>query len=470
MLGFKTSLRRRMAATLSLTVIGVIAIGVVAAVAVNGLHEDLGVATAGYRQLQDVYTAGFLASKARDALSATPPSREVAASSLRAAVTTLDRPGWFDEPSRLDCRTLAARAADDVTAGRPGRSMDLLFAKLAKMTEDVRLEIADAQTAADRRRQTAVRVVTGSCAGVGLIAVLLGVRQYRRVIGPLRDLGDNVQTFTAGNLDRRINVRGDREFARLAADFNRMADELRSLYRNLEQQVAAKSRELVRAERLASVGFLAAGVAHEINNPLGIIAGYGERALRQLPADAPESTRKALTVMCEEAFRCKQITERLLTLSRPGSDDRTRVSVSTVAERVVSTVTGLRADRHVTLKSVPADESLVTARPGDLQQVLLNLLSNATEAVEAGGHVNVDVSRSEGAVKLTVTDDGRGMDAATLERVFEPFFTDKRGVRTGTGLGLSIVHAIVVEHGGTVTAQSDGVGRGSKFTVTLPAV
>jgi signal transduction histidine kinase len=314
-----------------------------------------------------------------------------------------------------------------------------------------------------------VRVVTGSCAAVGLIAVLLGVRQYRRVIGPLRDLGDSVTTFAAGNLDRRIDVRGDREFARLAADFNRMADELRNLYRNLEQQVAAKSRELVRAERLAGVGFLAAGVAHEINNPLGIIAGYGERALRQLPPDAPESTRKALTVMCEEAFRCKQITERLLTLSRPGSDDRTRVSVTTEAGQVVSTVTGLRADRHITLKSVPADESVVTARPGDLQQVLLNLLLNATEAAEAGGHVGVEVSRVDGAVKLTVTDDGRGMDAATLERVFEPFFTDTRGVRTGTGLGLSIVHAIVAEHGGTVTAASGGVGRGSTFTVTLPS-
>jgi signal transduction histidine kinase len=458
-----------MVATLSLTVAGVIAIGVVAAVAVNGLHEDLGVATAGYRQLQDVYTAGFLASKARDALSASPPSREVAASSLRAAATTLDRPGWFDEQSRLDCRSLAAKAADDVAAGRPGRSMDLLFTRLSKVTEDVRGEIAKAQTAADRRRQTAVRVVTGSCAGVALIAVLLGIRQYRRVIGPLRNLGESVQTFAAGNLDRRIDPRGDREFARLAADFNRMADELRNLYRNLEQQVAAKSRELVRAERLASVGFLAAGVAHEINNPLGIIAGYGERALRQLPAEAPESTRKALTVMCEEAFRCKEITGRLLTLSRPGSDDRARVSMTTIAGQVVSTVTGLRADRQVSLQSSPAEQTTVTARPGDLQQVLLNLLLNATEAVDAGGHVRVDVASSDGSVRLTVTDDGRGMDAATLERIFEPFFTDKRGVRIGTGLGLSIVHAIVTEHDGTITAASDGPGRGSKFTVTLPS-
>ena len=458
-----------MVATLSLTLIGVVAIGVVAAVAVNRLHEDLGVATAGYRQLQDVYTAGFLASKARDALSASPPSRQVATASLRAAASTLDRPGWFDEQSRLDCRALAARAADDAAAARPGRSMDLLFARLSKVTEDVRAVIADAQTAADRRRRTAVRVVAGSCAGFGLVAVLLGVRQYRRVIGPLRHLGDTVQTFAAGNLDRRIDVGGDREFARLAADFNRMADELRGLYRDLEQQVAAKSRELVRAERLASVGFLAAGVAHEINNPLGIIAGYGERALRQLPADAPDSTRKALTVMCEEAFRCKQITGRLLTLSRPGSDDRSSVSVTTIAEQVVSTVTGLRADRRVTIRAVPADESVVTARPGDLQQVLLNLLLNATEAVEPGGHVGVEVSSGEGRVKLSVTDDGRGMDAATQERVFEPFFTDKRGVRTGTGLGLSIVHAIVAEHGGTVTAASDGPGRGSVFVVTLPS-
>jgi two-component system NtrC family sensor kinase len=475
-----TSLRRRVAATLSLMVAGVIAVGVVSAVMVNGLHADLGIATAGYRQLRQVYAVGFLIAKARDSLSATPPSRAAAVASLQLAATTLDDHSddpfdglpvaWVHESARAECRTLAEQAADDIAEGRSGRSIDLLFARLSKVTDEVHKSIADAQAAADRRRATAVRVVGTCCAFVAAAAVLLGIDQYRRVIRPLRRIGQGVRVFAGGTLDRRIAINGDLEFATLAADFNSMADQLRNLYRDLEQQVAIKSRELIRAERLASVGFLAAGVAHEINNPLGIIAGYGERALRQLPGDASDTTRKAITVMCEEAFRCKEITGRLLSLSRPGPDDKSAVAVATIAEQVVSTVTGLRGDRQITLDSIPAEQTMVTARSGDLQQVLLNLVLNATEAVEPGGHVRVAVRRVDDAVQLIVTDDGRGMTAETVDRVFEPFFTDKRGVRTGTGLGLSIVHAIVTDHGGTITAASGGPGCGSRFVVTLGAL
>src|SRR4029077_3174337 len=130
---------------------------------------------------------------------------------------------------------------------------------------------------------------------------------------PLRTLGQAVRAVAAGRFGSPIDEAGDREFALLARDFNRMATDLEELYRHLEQKVQIKSRELVRSERLASVGFLAAGVAHEIHNPLGIITGYGERALRQLEQQ-PESPEvrnaiKAITVMCEEAFRCKQITD-----------------------------------------------------------------------------------------------------------------------------------------------------------------
>ena len=127
-----------------------------------------------------------------------------------------------------------------------------------------------------------------------LAAILLGVFQYRSVINPLRKLGDSVRQIAAGSFANRVQISGSAEFVALANDFNRMAHELDGLYRELEQKVAAKSKELVRSERLASVGYLAAGVAHEINNPLSIIAGYGERAMELLDRQPNESVNTSL--------------------------------------------------------------------------------------------------------------------------------------------------------------------------------
>jgi signal transduction histidine kinase len=253
-----------------------------------------------------------------------------------------------------------------------------------------------------------------------------------------------------------------------------MAAELQNLYRELEAKVAIKSKALVRSERLASVGFLAAGVAHEINNPLSIITGYGERAMQQLDRNStdPQRIRNAIAVMCEEAFRCKQITDRLLKLARPGGEDRVRICLADLAHDVISTVGGLPEyrEKRLVLESGQRHLSEIVARPGEIKQVILNLVINALEAVEPqGGEVKLTIASDERTVELSVIDNGRGMDAETLDRVFEPFFTLKRAGRAGTGLGLSISHAIIADHGGTIAAASDGDSLGSRFTVTLPA-
>jgi two-component system NtrC family sensor kinase len=291
-----------------------------------------------------------------------------------------------------------------------------------------------------------------------------------------RSLTEGARRFAAGEFDRRITATGDAEFVELAGDFNRMADELQLIYRDLEDRVCAASRDLARAERLASVGYLAAGVAHEINNPLGIIAGYGERALRQLPAEGSADVarvRQALTVMCDEAFRCKRITDQLLSLARPGdAGGRSAVSLSAVAADVADAVTTLPAfaGRHVAVTADPAGVP-VTGNAGELRQVVLNLVVNSLEATTATGQVTVTIRPAGATVELAVTDDGRGMTPDGLARAFEPFYTDKPAAAGvgGTGLGLSLAHAIVAAHGGRLTAASGGPGRGSTFTVTLPA-
>ena len=194
----------------------------------------------------------------------------------------------------------------------------------------------------------------------------------------------------------------------------------------------------------------------EISNPLGIIAGYSERSLDRLGHGLDDSTaqylNKSVRIICDEAFRCKEITNRLLMLARPGEEARRLVSIPELAREVIASVGGLKrfADRQIAFDAEPADELRVHANEGELRQVILNLLVNALEAVAPGvGIVRVSIHRSGEQIEISVTDNGHGMDPATVSRVFEPFFTEKRGQRPGTGLGLSVAHAIIRRRGGT---------------------
>jgi signal transduction histidine kinase len=269
--------------------------------------------------------------------------------------------------------------------------------------------------------------------------------------------------------------------------------DLAGLYRGLEEKVIQRSRELVRSERLASVGFLAAGVAHEINNPLSVISGYAELASTKLErvlnsdegrgssdeaaaaaeAEALGAALDAQTIIRDEAFRCKEITGRLLSLARGGSDSRQPLQMSAVAEQVATLTHGLRnyRDRTIRLNFQPDEPLDVLANPVEMKQVLLNLTVNALEASPAAGEVRIGGRRVGDWIELSVEDNGRGMSAETLEQIFEPFFTAKRGAgEPGTGLGLSITHAIVENHGGQVRAESAGPGKGSKFVISLPVM
>jgi signal transduction histidine kinase len=309
-------------------------------------------------------------------------------------------------------------------------------------------------------------------------AIALGVWQYRGVIVPLGRLNMGVRRIARGRFSQQVDVRGNDEIASLAADFNRMAEELDGFYRELERKVAETSRELVRSERLASVGYLAAGVAHEINNPLGIISGYAEMSLEQLkksPAGIDETGElgRSLQVICDEAFRCKDIITKLLTLARSGEERRSPVDLAEVVRQVIATMGGLRdfRERKIELRVLERNNLMVHANEVEMKQVVLNLLINALEASPAeDGEVRVELEADGSVVRLTVVDNGKGLSAESLQRVFEPFYTEKRGSQErGTGLGLSITHAIVEGHGGHIRAESDGPGKGSRFVVELPA-
>lgn len=336
--------------------------------------------------------------------------------------------------------------------------------------------MATAERFTRRNQEETIASIILVIALVMVSALLVAVWQYRAVIGPLWRLRRGVRHIALGRFDMRLVAEGDRDFAELADDFNRMADELQTVYTDLEEKVESKSRELVRSERLASVGHLAAGIAHEINNPLGIIAGHAELSLMQLnKADggSSEDTKETLEVIRDEAFRCKEIIQQLLSLARKAPTTKSTIDATETATAVSKMVRGHTEakDRAIEL-DFPADRPLwISANPPEIKQVLLNLVVNALQATEPGaGYVDIagryDDETDE--VVLTVEDNGRGMDAETAERVFEPFYSQSKGADS-FGLGLSVTHAIVDAHGGRIGASSPGLGKGARFTVRLPA-
>ncbi len=317
-------------------------------------------------------------------------------------------------------------------------------------------------------------IVTTWTAAVAAVALLtaIGVLTYRWVFRPLRLLGHGSRRVAAGDFDYRIRLDTRDEMAELAHALNDMTERFQEIRDDLDRQVQLRTREVIRSEQLASVGFLAAGVAHEINNPLASIAMCAESLESRIDSLAPgeseaQVARRYLSLIQNEAFRCKGITEKLLDFSRLGEVKRQATALAALVRDVADMLrhVGRFAGREIEIED--GQDVLVMVNPQEIKQVVLNLLVNALDSIEESGKVRVTARRSGGAGVLTLADDGCGMTGEVLDHLFEPFFT-RRKTGQGTGLGLSIVHRIVTDHGGRIEASSDGPGQGSTFRVTLP--
>jgi len=297
---------------------------------------------------------------------------------------------------------------------------------------------------------------------------------YGWVIQPIKDLEDGVRRIASGDLDHRITLSSGDEMQDLAQQFNAMMHRLQNVYKDLEKQVNDRSRQLVRSERLASVGFLAAGVSHEINNPLASIAFCAESLETRLrgPDGFSESNRETfqryLQMIQNEAFRCKKITEKLLAFSRGGPSTFQPTDLRSIINSVIDIVSHLPSKQGKTIHyQDPTESVVIPGNPEELKSVVVNLVVNSLESMDMGGILEIQVGKSLGNAVLRFRDTGCGMDKATLENIFEPFFTQSRTGK-GTGLGLTICHCIITNHGGTIEASSDGPGKGSAFTLRLP--
>lgn len=306
------------------------------------------------------------------------------------------------------------------------------------------------------------------------IVLLLALLYYFRVwvFAPIRLIQAGVQSVRRGEFDSPIQLRSKDELEELANEFNAMTGRLRDIYGDLARQVDDRSRQLVRSERLVSVGFLAAGVSHEINNPLASIAFCAEaleRRVGDLAANAPaeaEVINKYLRMIQQEAFRCKEITLKLLDFSRTGGR-REPTDLGQLVTDVVEMAKHLQNARGKAVRFAPGPAVFAPVNGRDVKSVVLNLVVNALDSMDEGGTLAIGLTAREGMAEMTFADTGCGMTPDVLQNIFEPFFT-RKATGNGTGLGLSISHQIIHQHGGTILAASAGPGRGSTFTVRFP--
>jgi len=344
----------------------------------------------------------------------------------------------------------------------------------------------------DRKMFASTLAIAGLSFGFILIAALaVGFFVHRLVYVPLRDLESGARRLASGRLDQDIPVRSADEFGRLAASFNAMMaalrdsrTELQRWAHTLEQKVQDRTQELrraqaetVRGEKLASVGLLASGVAHELNNPLTGILTFSHLLRQKMPDDSQEA--EDLDLIIRETKRCAAIIRRLLDFARDKPPEKKFSDVNQVIEDTVRIV-----ERPAHLHDIEITLDLDRALPpiwidaDQIKQVIMNMLVNAQHAIDEKGSIAIRTRRSphprapapgERAVpmlEIAVVDTGCGIPEKDLQRIFDPFFTSK-DVGRGTGLGLAVSHGIVEAHGGLIEVESR-VGEGSTFRVLLP--
>ncbi len=317
-----------------------------------------------------------------------------------------------------------------------------------------------------------------STTALATVLLVAAVQLFRKWIArPLTTLVEGSREVAAGKFDHRIHLDSSDEMGELAEAMNAMTARFQEIRDDLDRQVRERTKQVVRSEQLASVGFLAAGVAHEINNPLASIAMCSEslegrlyELLNQMGeehAAERDVVRSYLEMIQKEAFRCKQITEKLLDFSRMGDSERHNADVRELVAGVIEMLRhlGKYQNKNVVLRE--GQPVIAEICPQEIKQVVLNLITNALDSVEAGGTVTIDLTPRGEDAQIIVEDNGCGMTEDVVRHLFEPFFTRRRGEQ-GTGLGLSITYRIVEEHHGQIAAFSEGLGKGSKFTVTLP--
>jgi signal transduction histidine kinase len=382
-----------------------------------------------------------------------------------------------------------------------------ILEELVKVNESASLE------AAARAEETYVRskrMILFTLFVVTLVAVVFATALVRLITRPVKQLASAAQRITEGDIDVELDVVANDEIGYLSRSFNAMSVSLReardrieaqqyslemanveleSKNRDLEdalKQLRETQQQLVMREKMASLGNLVAGVAHEINNPVGAVKSAADtsersielvcRAIQDRPdLDDARNDKKLETAL--EILRnnneltltaSDRIAEIVRSLKNFARLDEAEFQEANLHEGLDSTLTLLHhvLKRHINVVKKYGDLPPVQCYPNQLNQVFMNVLSNAEQAIEGEGTITIVTERRGDTVSVKISDDGAGIPSDELKRIFDPGFTTK-GVGVGTGLGLSISYNIVEKHGGNIVAESEP-GRGTTITITIP--
>jgi two-component system, NtrC family, sensor kinase len=318
-------------------------------------------------------------------------------------------------------------------------------------------------------------------AGIGVL-VVLGITYFitRSMIHPLEQMVQASNRIAAGDLDHSVAIASRDEIGILANSFNKMLASIKTMKieleewgRTLEEKVNKRTEELVtvqtqmvQSEKLASIGRLAAGVAHEINNPLAGILTFSMLALEDCDEDHP--LKPSLEVIVKQTLRCRETVKGLLDFARQSSAAPSITDVNSVVDKTLQLLENQTIFQNIkTVRNLAQNLPNVFIDPGELQQVVVNIVINAADSMEESGVLTIETCGSPQTpeVLVKIKDTGKGIPDDVLPLIFEPFFTTKK-VGKGTGLGLSIVHGIITRAGGKIEVATSS--KGTTFTIRLP--
>ncbi len=348
---------------------------------------------------------------------------------------------------------------------------------------DVNLEMAPHDLA---RKESATEILVASLIGILLVVGTTIWTVHRLVHRPVSKLIKETKRIASGDLSARVPEVSNDELGVLGKTFNLMArdletarEELLEWGKTLEQRVAAKTRELdhaqdqiLQAEKMASLGRLAAVVAHEINNPLASVVTYAKIIVRRLKkqdvlSDECTENLAYLESIASEASRCGEIVSQLLAFARRRPGQFAQVDVNSLVDKALFLVHHKIELANVTTRSALSEEHPeVVGDPSQIQQALMALLINACQAMVDGGEISLITRPTSDGVEIEVADTGPGMTPEVAQHAFEPFYTTKEQ-GSGVGLGLSVVYGIVQRHGGRVDLDT-APNRGCRFTLFFP--
>jgi two-component system NtrC family sensor kinase len=323
------------------------------------------------------------------------------------------------------------------------------------------------------------RMVVSGIISVVILSFLLSLLLSRFVNNPIDRLLTAIKKAAGGNLDQTVAIRSRDELGELSDSFNKMISELKrsrdaieEWTQTLEKRVQERTQELERVQdqlihagKMAALGELAAGVAHEINNPLTGVLTFSSLMLKK--ADENHPWKKDLETIVQQTSRCRNIVKGLLDFARQRKPDKKEWDIHTLIERTLTLVEKQAPFQNITIvKEFGPHIPLLFIDGDQVQQVFMNILLNAADAMTEGGTLTIKTGWRDGTAEVVFTDTGPGISREHLPRLFDPFFTTKQTGK-GTGLGLAISYGIVQSHGGNIQAESER-GKGATFRVTLP--